>query len=58
MANAKAVGPDKLPIELLKLGISHGPIVLWELHRVIKLVWHQQEVPQLWRYAMITVLHK
>ena len=46
MANAKAVGPDELPVELLKLGINHDPTVLREFHRVIKLVWHQREVPQ------------
>ena len=58
MANAKAVGPDELPVELLKLGINHDPTVLWEFHRVIKLVWHQREVPQRWRDAVIKALHK
>ena len=28
MANAKAVGPDELPVELLKLGINHDPTVI------------------------------
>ena len=27
MANAKAVGPDELPVELLKLGMNHDPTV-------------------------------
>ena len=58
MANAKAVGPDELPVELLKLQINHDPTVLREFHRVIKLVWHQREVPQRWRDAVIKVLHK
>ena len=58
MANAKAVGPDDLPVELLKLEISHDPTVLREFDRVIKLVWHQREVPQRWRDAVIKVLHK
>ena len=58
MANAKAVGPDELPVELLKLGINHDPTVLRYFHRVIKLVWHQREVPQRWRDAVIKVLHK
>ena len=49
MANAKAVGPDELPVELLKLGINHDPTVLREFHRVIKRVWHQRKVPQRWR---------
>ena len=58
MANAKVVGPDKLPVELLKLGITHDPTVIREFHRVIKLVWHQREVPQRWRDAVIKVLHE
>ena len=58
MAKAKAGGPDELPVELLKLGINHDPTVLREFHRVIKLVWHQREVPQRWRDAMMKVLYK
>ena len=58
MANAKAVRPDKLPVEFLKLGINSDPIVLREFHRVIKLVWHQREVPQRWRDAVLKVLRK
>ena len=58
MANAKAVGTDELPIELLKLGINHNPTILREFHGAVKLVWHQQEVPQRWRDAVIKVLHK
>ena len=58
MANAKAVGPDELPVELLKLGKKHDPTVLREFHRVIKLMWHQREVPQRWRDAVIKLLHK
>ena len=58
MANAKAVGPDELPVELLKLGINNDPTVLWVFHLVIKRVWHQREVPPRWRDAVIKVLHK
>ena len=58
MANVKAVGPDELPVELLKLGINHDPNVLREFHRVIKLVWHQREVPQRWQDGVIKVLQK
>ena len=58
MANAKAVEPDELPVELLKLGIKHDPTVLQEFHRVIKLVWSQREVPQQWQHVVIKVLHK
>ena len=58
MANAKAVGPDGLPVELLKLGLHHDTIVLWEFHRVIPRVWHDGRVPQWWRDAVLKVLHK
>ena len=58
ITNAKAVGPDELPAELFKLGINHDPTVLREFHRVIKMVWHQREVPQRWRDAVIKVLHQ
>ena len=58
MSNAKAVGPDELSVELLELGINHDPTVLREFHRVIEQVWHQPEVPQRWRDAMIKVLPK
>ena len=58
MANTKAVGPGELLVEILKLGRNRDPTVLREFHRVIKLVWHQREVPQRWRDAVIKVLHK
>ena len=58
MEDAKAVGPEELPIELLKLGLNHDPTVLREFHRVIKLVRHQQEVTQRWRDAVVKLLHK
>ena len=57
MANAKAIGPDGLPAELLKLGLHENRIVLRELHRITKLVWHGGQVPQLWKDATIKVLH-
>ena len=38
MADAKAVGPDALQDEFLKLGLSHDPTLLQELRRVTKLV--------------------
>ena len=55
MTNAKAAGPDEIPVKLLTLGINHDSTVLREFHRVIKLVWH---VPQRWRNAVIKILHK
>ena len=36
MSNSKAVGPDELPVELLKLGLHHDPTVLWKFHQIIR----------------------
>ena len=58
VANAKAVGPDGLRAELLKLGLQQDRITLFELHRLITLIWREVKVPQQWKDAVITVLHK
>ena len=59
MANAKAVGPDGLSAELLKLGLQQDRTILRELHRRLTiLIWRQGKVPQQWKDAVITVLHK
>ena len=46
LGNAKAVGPDSLPVELLYLGLNHDPAVLREFHQVIIRVWREGTVPQ------------
>ena len=38
-----AVGPDELPVKLLKFGLNHDLTMLRVFHWVIKLVWHQRE---------------
>ena len=58
MANAKAVGPDGLPAELLKLGLQQDRTILRELHRLTIIIWRQGKVSQQWKDAVITVLHK
>ena len=55
MANEKAVGPDSLPAELLKL---YDPDILQHFHSIILAVWTEGEVPQQWKDATIKVLHK
>ena len=57
MANAKAVGPDGLPAELLKHGLQQDRTILLELHRVNTLIWCEGKVPQQWKDAVIVVLH-
>ena len=59
MANGKAMGPDELPAELLKLGLfdsSHE--ILLAFHDIIVAVWMTGGVPQKWKDATIKVLHK
>ena len=46
MANAKAVGPDGLSVELLKLELQQDQTILLELHRLTTLIWREGKVPQ------------
>ena len=58
MANGKAMGPDELPAELLKLGLSDSSHeILLAFHDIIVAVWMTGEVPQEWKDATIKVLH-
>ena len=52
MANEKAVGPDGLPAELLKLGLQQDRTILLEFHRLTTLIWREG------KDVVITVLHK
>ena len=58
MANAKAVGPDGLPAELMKLGLQEDRTILLEVHRLTTFIWRDGKVSQQWKNAVITVLHK
>ena len=59
MANGKAMGPDELPAELLKHGLSDSSHeILLAFHDIIVAVWMTGEVSQEWKDATIEVLHK
>ena len=59
MAYQKAVGPDGLPAELLKLLAEEGELyTLGKFHDIIVAVWRGGGVPQQCKYATIKVLHK
>ena len=57
IANAKAVRPDGLPAELLKLGLQQDRTILLEFHRLTTLIWCEGKVPQQWKDAVIPVLY-
>ena len=47
MANGKAMGPDEVPAELLKLGLSDSSHeILLALHEIIMAVWMTWAIPQ------------
>ena len=53
------MGPDELPSELLKLGLSDSSHeILLAFHGTTVSVWMTGKVPQEWKDATIEVLHK
>ena len=54
----KAVGPDGLPAELLKIGLQQDRTILLEFHRLTTRIWREGKVPQHWKDTVITVLYK
>ena len=59
MANGKAMGPDELSAELLKLGLSDSSHeILLAFHDTIVAVWMTGEIPKEWKDATIKVLRK
>ena len=58
MANAKTVGPDSLPVELLTFGLQQDRTILLELHRLTTLICREGKVPQQRKDAVITVFYK
>ena len=53
-----SVGPDGLPVELLKLGLHQNQATSLEFHRLTPLIRREGSVPQQWKDAVIAVLHK
>ena len=58
MANKKAVGPDGLTAELLKLGLQQDRTILLEFYRLAIFIWREGKVREQWKDAVITVLNK
>ena len=55
LANWKAVGPDRLGAELLKIDDDDEPVVLEHLRAIFVEVWNGGEMPQKWKDAIIKV---
>ena len=59
MANHKAVGPDGLALELLKVVVDEADSDNFAIiYEIVVAVWRRWRVPQQWKDATIKVLHK
>ena len=59
MANRTSVGPDGLPVELLKVLVDErGSDNLASLYEIVVAVWRRGRVPHQWKDATIKVLHE
>ena len=58
MANGKAMGPDELSSELLKLALRGNREILAALHELVLPVWREEVAPQTWKDTVIKVMFK
>ena len=58
LANGNAVRSDGVSIELFKITLNGDPALRWGLLDIVVRIWRGGEVPQQWKYVIITVLHK
>ena len=56
LANGKADGSDSL--ELFKSTFNGDPVLRRRLLDIVVCIWRGDKVPQLWKYAIIMVIHK
>ena len=59
MENTKAVGPDGLHVEVLKVGLQQDQTIL-ELYKyqLTTVTWREKKVPQQWKDAVFTALYQ
>ena len=58
LANGKAVGPDRVAVELFKINLNGDPALRRRLLDIVVRIWRGGEVPQQWKEAIIMVLTK
>lgn len=49
LRNGRAVGPDDIASELLKLGLQEKSLILSSIQRIVCQVWCSEEVPHEWQ---------
>ena len=57
LANGKAVGPDGVTVELIKITLNGDYALRRRLLDIVVRIWRGGEVPQQWKDAIIMVLH-
>jgi len=55
LKNGKAPGEDEIASECLKKG---GPCLLNQLHKLINIIWEQEETPESWRVSVLCLVFK
>ena len=58
LANAKAVGPDGVSVELFKIILNDDPTLRRRPLDIVVRIWRGGELPQQWKYAISMVFHK
>jgi hypothetical protein len=51
----KYPGVDQVPAELIKAG---GGTLRSEIHKLIKLIWNEEELPHQWKESIVVPIHK
>jgi hypothetical protein len=51
----KSSGVDQIPAELIQAG---GGTLRSEIHKLIKLIWNKEELPQQWKESIVVPIHK
>jgi hypothetical protein len=51
----KSPGVDQIPAELIQAG---GGTLRSEIHKLIKLIWNNKELPHQWKESIVVPIHK
>jgi hypothetical protein len=55
MKRYKSPGSDQIPAELIQAG---GETLHSDIHKLIKLIWNKEELPQQWKESIVMPIHK